>query len=47
MFNGIIFNQGLVKKIAKRKKGINLFLKSDLKVKKKTLVFLFLVMEFV
>ena len=35
MFNGIIFNQGLVKKIAKRKKGINLFLKSNLKVKKK------------
>ena len=35
MFNGIIFNQGLVKKIVKRKKGINLFLKSNLKVKKK------------
>ena len=35
MFNGIIFNQGLVIKITKRKKGINLFLKSDLKVKKK------------
>ena len=35
MFNGIIFNQGLVKKITKRKKGINLFIKSDLKVKKK------------
>ena len=35
MFNGIIFNQGLVKKITKRKKGINLFLKSNLKVKKK------------
>ena len=37
MFNGIVFNQGLVKKIAKRKKGINLFLKSDLKVKKKNI----------
>ena len=37
MFNGIIFNQGLVKKIAKRKKGINLFLKSNLKVKKKNI----------
>ena len=35
MFNGIIFNQGLVKKITKRKKGINLFIKSNLKVKKK------------
>ena len=35
MFNGIIFNQGLVKKITKRKKGINFFIKSDLKVKKK------------
>jgi riboflavin synthase len=35
MFNGIIFNQGLVKKITKRQKGINLFLKSNLKVKKK------------
>ena len=35
MFNGIIFNQGFVKKITKRKKGINLFLKSSLKIKKK------------
>ena len=35
MFNGIIFNQGLVKKITKNKKGINLFLKSNLKVTKK------------
>jgi len=35
MFNGIIFNQGLVKKITKRKKGINLFLKSNLKIKNK------------
>ncbi len=35
MFNGIIFKQGLVKKITKRKNGINLFLKSNLKVKKK------------
>ena len=30
MFNGIIFNQGTVKKISKRKKGINLFLKSNI-----------------
>tara|TARA_B100002051_G_scaffold241776_1_gene246508 strand:- start:796 stop:1389 length:594 start_codon:yes stop_codon:yes gene_type:complete len=35
MFNGIIFNQGVIKKIIKRKKGINLFLKSDLNLKKK------------
>ena len=37
MFNGIIFNQGLVKKIKKRKKGLNLFLKTNLKLKKKDL----------
>jgi len=32
MFNGIIFNQGIVYKIVKRNKGINLFIKSDLKL---------------
>jgi riboflavin synthase len=32
MFNGIIFNQGVVTKISKRKKGINIFIKSDLKL---------------
>ena len=32
MFNGIIFNQGTVKKILKRKKGINLFLKSNIRL---------------
>ena len=37
MFNGIIFNQGIVNKIIKRKRGINLFLKSNLKVKKKNI----------
>ena len=37
MFNGIIFNQGVVKKIIKRPKGINFFLQSKLKLKKKTL----------
>jgi len=37
MFNGIIFNQGLVKKINRRKKGLNLFLKANLKLKKKDL----------
>ena len=35
MFNGIIFNKGVVKKIQKRTKGINIFIKSDLKVTKK------------
>ena len=35
MFNGIIFNQGIVKKITKRKKGTNIFLKSSLNLKKK------------
>ena len=33
MFNGIIFNQGKVHKISKRKKGINLFIKSSLPLK--------------
>lgn len=37
MFNGIIFNQGTVKKISKRKKGINLFLKSNIKLNNKDL----------
>ena len=32
MFNGIIFNQGIVQKIEKRSKGINIFVKSDLKL---------------
>ncbi len=35
MFNGIIFNKGLVTKILKRPKGINIFIKSDLKLNKK------------
>ena len=37
MFNGIILNQGIVKKILKRSKGINLFIKSNLKVTNKNL----------
>ena len=37
MFNGIIFNKGLVTKILKRPKGINIFVKSNLKLKKKDL----------
>ena len=32
MFNGIIFNFGEIKKITKRPKGINIFLKSNLKL---------------
>ena len=32
MFNGIIFNQGIITKIIKRDKGINIFIKSDLKL---------------
>ena len=37
MFNGIIFNQGVVTKINKRPKGINIFVKSDLKILNKDL----------
>ena len=37
MFNGIIFNKGTVAKIVKRKKGINLFLQSSIKLSKKDL----------
>jgi len=35
MFNGIIFNQGIVRKINRRKEGINIFIKSNLKLTKK------------
>ena len=35
MFNGIIFNKGLVTKILKRSKGLNIFIKSDLKLSMK------------
>ena len=37
MFNGIIFNQGLVKRIKRNKNGINLYFKSNLNVTKKSL----------
>ena len=37
MFNGIIFNQGKVYKIYKRKKGINLFVKSNVSLKSEDL----------
>ena len=35
MFNGIIFNKGLLIKIIKRSKGINIFIKSNLRLTKK------------
>ena len=35
MFNGIIYNQGNVTKIIKRPQGLNIFVKSKLKVSKK------------
>jgi len=35
MFNGIIFNQGIVQNIKKRLKGTNIFVKSNLKLIKK------------
>ena len=37
MFNGIIFNQGIVSKIVHKKNGLQLFLKSKLDIKKKDL----------
>ena len=37
MFNGIIFNKGNVYKIQKRNKGINLYLKSSIKLPKNSL----------
>ena len=38
MFNGIIFNNGKVNKVLKRSKGINIFLKTNLKLNKLTLL---------
>jgi len=35
MFNGIIFNQGIIQNIKKRQKGINIFVKSNLRLSKK------------
>ena len=37
MFNGIIFNKGIINKIRKSTKGVNIFIKSNLKVKRKDL----------
>ena len=38
MFNGIIYNKGIVSKIIKRPKGINIFIKINLNYLKKILV---------
>ena len=35
MFNGIIYNQGIITKLIKRPKGLNIFIKSILNVSKK------------
>ena len=35
MFNGIIYNQGTITKIIKRPKGLNIFVKSNIKVSNK------------
>ena len=35
MFNGIIFNKGQITKLSKRAKGVNIFVKSDLKLSSK------------
>jgi riboflavin synthase len=37
MFNGIIFNKGLITKVSKRSKGINIFIRSDLNLSNKDL----------
>ena len=37
MFNGIIFNQGVIKKIKKRSKGFNIFISSKIKLSQKNL----------
>jgi len=34
MFNGIIYNQGVITKVIKRPKGLNIFVKSNLKISK-------------
>lgn len=47
MFNGIIFNKGLIIKTIKRPEGIEIFIKSNLKLKKKILVYQYHVMVFV
>ena len=34
MFNGIIYNQGIIKKISKRPEGLNIFVKSNINLNK-------------
>ena len=47
MFNGIIYNQGTITKIIKRPKGLNIFVKSNVKVTNKDMVCQLPVMVFV
>ena len=47
MFNGIIFNTGIVRFIKKTKNSAYIGIKSNLKFKKKILAHLFAVMVFV
>ena len=35
MFNGIIFNKGIIKKVLRRPKGVNIFVKSNIKLSKR------------
>ncbi len=37
MFNGIIYNQGTIVKILKKRSGINIFLKSNIKISKQNI----------
>ena len=37
MFNGIIYNQGTIVKILKKRIGVNIFLKSNIKISKKNI----------
>ena len=37
MFNGIIYNQGTIVEILRKKNGINIFLKSNIKISKKNI----------
>ena len=37
MFNGIIYNQGTIVKILKKRSGINIFFKSNIKISKKNI----------
>jgi len=41
MFNGIIFNKGLITKIDERPKGINIFIKSNIRLSNKDIGFIY------